>query len=192
MEKPLFIVFEGPDGVGKTTLIEEVVKRLRAKLFKSPPDPFKSMRATVDTQWEDPSARCSWYFGANIYLAYLIRLAIEAGQTVVCDRYYPSTVAFHKAQGVATDVLLGDLPKDILAPDIAFLITCDRETQVRRMTEGREGGLTPNDKRALKLGDKYVEEFRALGMVEIDNSTNDPNVAVNAMMDHINRRLQSA
>lgn len=115
------IVFEGIDGAGKATQVELLAKRLRSDgkhvtVFASPRYDLptgKLVRSALHGEFGD-FVGLSPYFSALPYLVDFaawrdeIREALKKG-TVICDRYVPSTVAYHSAK------LTGQSAKDFVA-----------------------------------------------------------------------------
>lgn len=183
------VTMDGLDGSGLSTGANLLAERTGALVLKSPPDPFREFRKLIDKGVEDPTARFLYYLSANFHLAYTIRRYLGAGHSVVCDRYVHSTLAFFGAQGVPTEGLAGYLKRYLLMPDLAFLITCRPDIRIARMRA--RGELSTNDETVLRIGKQYDDEYKKLnGLITIDNSTKDPQVMVEAMLEHINRIKQ--
>ncbi len=102
-----FIVIEGPDGAGKTTLARRVAERVRAAGFpveevREPggtPLAEAARRAVLDeTLAASPVAELFLILAARADLvAKVIRPALEAGRVVVSDRFDLSTEAYQVA-----------------------------------------------------------------------------------------------
>jgi len=180
--KKWFASIEGLDGSGKSTVAKLLAEQMGAVLYKCPPDPFRQFRKTVDEQVGDPVVKFFFYLAGNFQAANEIRRMLEE-HPVVCDRYIDSTLAFHRAQGVQTDILVGDLGKILLMPDLRFFVACSRAVRITRM--GGRGAMSFNDKLGLRIALRYIKEYKRLNPVMIDNSTKDPQVAVDAMIAQI-------
>ncbi len=86
---------EGPDGVGKTSVSKLVAKELGALWTREPTEWL--IPRLADPSWDE----YAWHehallFSADrsIHLHDVIRPALEAGRTVVCDRYELSTFVY--------------------------------------------------------------------------------------------------
>lgn len=102
MNRGVWIVFEGPDGTGKDTLIKKIEEKLSAQgvdfvTVKDPsPDVAMPIRKILLHQ-EDltEEARLFLYLAArNELLHKQIVPALEAGKIVLCNRYDLSTYAY--------------------------------------------------------------------------------------------------
>lgn len=130
-----FIVVEGIECSGKSTLLAALAQRMRAEgrdvlLTREPGGtPLgEAVRAVV----LDASIAVSPLTEALLmnaaraqHLAGAIRPALEAGRTVLCDRYVDSTLAYQGyGRGVDLGVLraLCDAATGALAPDVMLLV----------------------------------------------------------------------
>lgn len=177
-----FIVLEGLSACGKTTVASLLAVKFGTTVYKTPPAMFESARSQIDKS-SDLTARFFFYLAGIIQASVEIQELRKAGP-VVCDRYLYTTICYHKAMGVQTDALLGSVSNLIFMPDFTFLVTCNQEERIRRL-HGR--GLSYNDWVERKSGveERFLAEYRTKKMIEIDNSCNDPEVAVRAIIDRI-------
>ncbi len=108
LQHGLFITFEGGEGAGKTTLIEEIAKTLasegHAVLKTREPGGTKlgeHIRAIL-LQHSEPispyAELCLFLASRAQHIAEVIRPALEAKKIVLCDRFNDSSVAY---QGIA-------------------------------------------------------------------------------------------
>ena len=125
-----FICVEGVDGVGKTTVAKELASALGGVYYKTPPEPFSSIRTLVD-HGAPSEARFHFYVSSVIWASREIsRILFE--RPVVSDRYIYSTLAYHR-------VLSPDLPPLILRPqsirrpDYAVLLIASEAARSSRL-----------------------------------------------------------
>tara|TARA_Y100000310_G_scaffold201229_1_gene201305 strand:- start:3364 stop:3975 length:612 start_codon:yes stop_codon:yes gene_type:complete len=144
----LFIVVEGIDGSGKS----EIVKRLHNHLFskkkyrilttreptsgkygikirevlQSGEDPFKNKEELLGLFIKDREEHLK-----NTIIPFL-KNESEERHIVITDRYYYSTIAFQKAQGLDEGELI-ELNKDFLKPDVVFILDSDPEKALERI-----------------------------------------------------------
>jgi len=121
--KGRFIVFEGPDGVGKSTMIAQIKQRLSAegypvKVYSEPVDLYTFTRAIESV---DKVHQLIGYVHSRFYnLFYRVTPALETGHIVLQDRYYPSTLVYQPLINLRymQDIMETALPE----PDILFLL----------------------------------------------------------------------
>ncbi len=124
---PLFITFEGGEGSGKSTQIRRLAAALQAQgrdvLITREPggtpeaEAVRSLLVSGDVaRWTAKSEALLNYAAREQHLEQVIRPALAAGKTVLCDRFMDSTRAY---QGYAGGVDLGfidALEKAIVGP----------------------------------------------------------------------------
>lgn len=173
-----FIVLEGLSGAGKTTIAKAVAEAINAHFYKTPPSLFCLMREEIDRS-ADGISRFLFYLAGVFYASQEI-VEILKYQPVVCDRYILTTLCYHRAINVIVDI-----PKSffqtIVQPSHTFLVVCDNHKRITRL-EGR--GLTQNDMAERRTGveERFLNEYRAHCPTEIDNSADDPRVAVEKIL----------
>ncbi|MBI4716251.1 MAG: dTMP kinase [Planctomycetes bacterium] len=105
-----FIVFDGPDGAGKSTQRQRLAQRLEAEGLPvvSCRDPggtqigdrIRSVLLDFDLSTMDVSCETLLFMASRAQLvAEVIRPALAAGKTVLCDRFVTSTCAYQGAAG---------------------------------------------------------------------------------------------
>ncbi len=141
-----FITFEGIEGCGKSTQMELLKSFLEKKgrkvlAVREPGGTALGERVRailLDSKQEpvDAWAELFLYEACRAQLVKnVIRPALEAGKTVICDRFTDSTVAyqgFGRGLDIKTIEGLNRLATGGLKPDITFLIDCDIEVGLER------------------------------------------------------------
>lgn len=149
MKKGLFITFEGADGCGKTTQLNNVKAFLEEKGFdvvttREPGalDIGQKIRNILLHHDGIVADRCEMFlFLADRaqHVETFIKPAIEQGKIVLCDRHTDSTIAY-QGYGRGQDIkLLNDLNKiaiNGLLPDMTLLF--DVSTEVAQQRVGSE------------------------------------------------------
>ena len=141
----MFITFEGIEGSGKSTALRLVAARLRARgedpLCTREPGGStlgRSLRAMLldGKSRIDPRAELSLFLADRAqHVAEVIRPALAAGRTVLCDRYADSTLAY---QGYARNlditaiIALNNFATNGLKPDLTLLLDLPVETGLGR------------------------------------------------------------
>ena len=146
MKKGRFIVFEGIDGAGKTTQIELLAKRLSqngevVSITAEPTDNESGKALRRALSGKEPHSECEMAtmfvldrIGHNAQISELL----AQGKTVICDRYYYSTLAY---QGKSTDYawvrsMNIDCP-EIRRPDACIYLDLTPEESLARISKGR-------------------------------------------------------
>jgi len=144
-----FVVLEGIDGCGKSSVARLVAARLgkRAVLTREPTDSWigKAVR-------KGDSRKISPYTDALLFMAdrslHTMRISelVKKGRLVVSDRYYHSTVAYQAAflkdqfKGDPFIWLLEANTRISLHPDLTVLLTIPPDVALKRV--GRRGKLS--------------------------------------------------
>ena len=125
----MFIVIDGADGTGKTTLCPILAKTIGAVALRTPPEHFEKSREKIDRN-ASPLEKYNYYKAGVIETSKDIRkLAIE-GKHVVIDRYWLTTIVYHEIIGVPTH--RADFG-DIIEPDLTIILTLNIDIQIQRM-----------------------------------------------------------
>lgn len=179
MKKGLLITLEGFECVGKTTalrIIEEMFKErgLNARPTREPGGTpvGEELRDYLfkNANRMEPTTETLLFYASRLELtAKLLLPTLEAGDSVVCDRYYDSTLAYQGALG-------NDFPKEInkflidtdrlLIPDFTLYFDASYETSMRRKHgRGTVKGEEINafeDERDEQWHRQIIENFRAI------------------------------
>jgi dTMP kinase len=152
----LFITLEGPDGAGKSIQSNVLAERLMASgrrvlLTREPggtPLGERIRQVLLDTDGgaRDPIVDALLFCAARRHLvASVIRPALDDGLTVVCDRYFDSTLAYQGHGGGAPMealVALRQIVTDGLQPHRTVLLDLPVEEGLRRRQGGDAAQLT--------------------------------------------------
>jgi len=136
-----FIVLEGIDGAGKTTIAYKLIEYLERKGFEAiyTYEPYDSLYVkALKTQYNDirDAYLDALTYAADrlVHLKIVILPSLMKGAMVVCDRYYYSSVAYQTAQGASMDWVL-EINRYALKPDLAIYLDVDPETGLMRRRE---------------------------------------------------------
>ena len=184
-----FVVIEGLDATGKSTLVEELVKRLNATQLACPPELMAlglsdgDLRSHFDNR--PPVYRRAYYRAANLIASEQTEIALQNGH-VVMDRYWPSTVAF-AALDDDSDLdqeWQGRYPPELHEPDAVILLTVDEENRKRRMCKRGE----PRTDEELNLEvdverrEAVLQAYRMFESIEVDTSNLNPDGVLKAAL----------
>lgn len=154
MKKGLFISIEGPDGSGKSTQIENIKKFFADKnleiVFTREPggtpigERIRSIILDNNCSEMDDMTEAMLYAAARAqHVSQVILPALEAGKTVVCDRFVDSSLAYQgygRGLGDAVGIINSYAIRGIL-PDITFLLKLDPAVAKCRIREDEQDRL---------------------------------------------------
>ena len=172
----MFIVIEGADGTGKSTLAAKLANHLGATLTFEPS--HSPIGRWVRENLSDLAAVALPYlFAADRaqHVTETIAPALAAGEMVVCDRYIPSSVTYQGQDAIALNACFP-------VPDLTILLTMSPD--VARQRIAARDAVTPFEERhAADLGARYVAALNALGWryVTIDASAGIEEVLMEAV-----------
>lgn len=164
MTRGKYIVLEGPDGVGKSTLAEKLCEQLthmglNCVTVQEPSTGETGMRIRELLKSGSTNE-------AELYEMFLkdrkeqegyIKEQLCAGLTVISDRSFLSTLAYqtcYTAHQILTDFLSHPEYRVSVVPDLAFILTCDHK-ELKKRLRGRG-----------KAKDKYEKSKKLKAVVE--------------------------
>lgn len=140
MDLGSFIVIEGPNGVGKSTIIEVLFLRLKENGVEVVPtkEPSKSELGLYIRQNQNRYSKdvLACLVAANRYehIETIIRPAVEKGKVVLCDRYFPSSLVYQLMDGLDPGFVHG-LNQKILIPDLTVFLTASENILKERLNQ---------------------------------------------------------
>lgn len=154
MARGWFITFEGPDGSGKTTQIQLLQDFLTAEgcpvlLTREPGgtrigEKIRELILDREYQEMDAATEALLYAASRAqHVAQVIRPALAAGKTVICDRFVDSSVAYQGyGRGLGGQVeLINQMATEGLKPDLTVLLMVKPDLGRARVENGREGEI---------------------------------------------------
>ena len=169
-----FLAFEGGEGAGKSTQIEAFVEWLKARgddvvTTREPGGTSlgKQIRKVLldpEGKTMDPHAEALLYAADRAqHVAEVIKPALDAGKTVVSDRFIDSSLAY---QGLARGLGLQDVYEiskwavDNTLPELVVYLKLDARTGLRRKTSDLDRIELEEDGFHEKVADAYAELAR--------------------------------
>ena len=184
----MFITLEGPEGSGKTSHIPPLVEYLRAQghiVFPTREPGGTSISEQIREVIHDlknvemhPRTETLLYQAARAQIVeQVIQPRLQAGEIVISDRYYDSTIAY-QGYGHQQDLeqvrALVKYATGVLTPDLTVLLNVDVEVGLRRK---KKNGIEWNRMDAHEV--KFYQRVHA-GYLEMVKQEPDRWVVVNA------------
>ncbi len=176
MKKNLFIAFEGIDGSGKSTQVKLLSDRLKKEghkiysTFEPTGSPIGSViRSIFKHKIEADHRTIAGLFVAD-RLDHLLNktngilMKLEEGYTVITDRYYFSSYAYHGTH-MSLDWVIeaNSLSAELLRPDVNIYIDVSPELSMSRLNNGRSSmELYETLENLRNVRDKYFEAMEQL------------------------------
>lgn len=181
MQKGKFIVVEGLDGSGKTTLIENIVNSL---------DGLISIKSLIDTL---PRGKCirecignREHYGndlsiALLYLSETTRVKdkivhyLENGVNVIVDRWFYSTMAYTNNKYID---IIDNVSKHLPNIDMTIYVDVDLDTIVKRLSNKLGEDVFTNKDKLIKFGNCY-KELKMCNQIIFNNNFEDRDYDIN-------------
>jgi dTMP kinase len=142
--KGLLIVFEGADGMGKSTQCDKLAEWLEEMDYKIERTKWNSsplMKDTIKTAKEErilSPVLYSLLHAADLVFRYEhdIVPALEKNKIVICDRYTPTSLVRDGLRGMNTDIIK-DIFKNLREPDVIFYCSAPVEVAFSRLVNDK-------------------------------------------------------
>lgn len=201
MRKPLCIVFDGLDCVGKTTTAKALAYKLNGEYLPWLQEPF---RTAIKAIWAEPKVSENSahlvFLGALRHLSDVIDEKLASGTTVVLDRYVFSTVAVYAPFALARGLNPLKIPLAELKlrrPDFAFMIDIDEGERTRRIILRGEDKSPPEElsQRApdflAKVKDGFYQQVHEGNLIHLDANNLSTDAILAKVEDEIQQRQKS-
>lgn len=210
VHKAPFISFEGGEGAGKTTQAELLRRRLEkhnlpALLVREPGTTQlgEQVRRIIKSRDNVPAADALLFMAARAQLMNdIIVPSLNAGTTVICDRFSDSTIAYQGYGGkLSLDRLkhANELATNEVVPDLTILLDIPPETGLnRREVEDQSNGETQRRfeelpirfHRNVRRGYRELANREPSRWVELD-ATRNPNEVAKDVWQHASKFFDS-
>jgi dTMP kinase len=179
MDKPQFITFEGPEGSGKTSIIQHLNKQLLALghdvLVTREPGGVKLSEEIRNILLDNHNLGMDKKTEALLFAAArrqhvveVIQPALEAGKMVLCDRYIDSSLAY---QGHARDIGIEEVYQlnlfaiESLMPDLTLFIDVKPEVGLERVRHNQRS-MDRLDNETIAFHQKVYEGYMKIAEIE--------------------------
>ena len=173
-DKGKFIAFEGIDGSGKSTQIQYLMEKLKENniYYYTTMEPTDSPIGSLIHQIMMGRIKTDNKVIAALFVAdrldHLLndinglKAKIDEGITVISDRYYFSSYAYHSVDMPMKWVIqANDQCKRILQPTVTVFIDVDPDVAIERIAKNRfHQELFEKKSRLVKVREKYFEAFK--------------------------------
>ncbi|MBF0778035.1 dTMP kinase [Streptococcus cuniculi] len=182
MTQGIFITLEGPDGAGKTTVLQELIPRLEAlgKQVTTTREPggvaiAEDIRSVIlnpqNTAMDDKTELLLYIAARRQHLKERILPALESGQLLLVDRFIDSSVAyqgFGRGLDIAAIDWLNHYATDGLKPDLTLYFDIDVEEGLARITRNANRDVDRLDMEALDMHERVRTGYLAILDKEAD------------------------
>lgn len=150
MKNGMFITFEGPEGAGKTTIINMLAEQFENVLLTREPggiDIAEQIRNVIlakkNTAMDARTEALLYAAARRQHLVEKVKPALEAGKIVLCDRFVDSSLAYQGyARGLGIDEVLSinEFAIEKMMPELTLYFEIEPELGFQRISrnKGRE------------------------------------------------------
>lgn len=195
--KGLFITVEGPDGAGKTSVIDELFPRLQlaasCPIIKTRepggiPLAEKIRGLILDPKNADMDERTEALLYAAARRQHLVQKILPAlndGKIVLCDRFVDSSLAYQGAGrriGMPAIALINEFATEGIAPDLTLYLDVDSDTGLHRIQNHRQNQIDRLDSEGLEFHQRVrhaylkIAEANSERIIKIDARMSLPKV----------------
>lgn len=169
-----FVVFEGIDGSGKTTVAKRLALDLGGWFTAEPTDGrLGTMLRSGELGAIPPAAEALLFAADRAIHTAQISERLGSGQNVICDRYFGSTVAYQSAAADRADWewLCTMQKRAVIAPDAVVLLDIDPEISMERVgSRGEERSRFEKLDYQRRVRAAYLRLAEEYGYIVIDAS----------------------
>lgn len=172
MNQGIFITFEGPEGAGKTTIINMIAEKLENVMVTREPggiDIAEQIRKVIlakENTAMDPRTEALLYAAARRqHLIEKVKPALNAGQVVLCDRFVDSSLAYQgHARGLGINEVfnINQFAIENMMPDLTVYFDIDPEVGLLRISNNNGREVNRLDLENLDFHHKVREGYHLL------------------------------
>lgn len=212
MARGFFITFEGGEGAGKSSQIQRLASRLRAKGYRhlvtrepggSPgAEAVRHVLLSGSAEPFGPKMEAMLFAAARSdHVEQVIRPAVLRGEIVLCDRFIDSSRVYQGVTGELDPQLMGEIERvaiNGMMPDLTIVLDLDPAEGLRRASARRASDESADrfEKETLAIHERRRAAFLAIAEAEpfrcvvIDASVS-PDDVENAITGAVFQTLES-
>lgn len=173
----IFITIEGPDGAGKTSVLQELYPKLdlvaERPIVKTRepggiPIAEKIRNIILDPnhlEMDDRTEALLYAAARRQHIVDKIFPALEAGKIILCDRFVDSSLAYQGAGrriGVEAIASINEFATEGLSPDLTIYLDVDSDTGLHRIQQHRQEQMDRLDSEGLEFHQRVRHEYLKL------------------------------
>lgn len=176
MSKGIFISFEGPDGAGKTSVLQGLLQRLSESGMDvvATREPggvaiAEDIRSVIlnpeNTAMDDKTELLLYIAARRQHLKERILPALESGQLLLVDRFIDSSVAYQGfGRGLQVDDInwLNHYATDGLVPDLTLYFDIEVEEGLARIAKNRHHDVDRLDMETVEMHERVRQGYLSL------------------------------
>jgi dTMP kinase len=172
MDNGIFITFEGPDGAGKSTIINMVAQEFENILLTREPggiDIAEQIRSVILDKGNtsmDPRTEALLYAAARRqHLIEKVKPALAEGKIVLCDRFVDSSLAYQGyARGLGIDEVfaINQFAIENLMPELTIYFDIKPELGLKRINKNKGREINRLDLENLEFHQKVSTGYHLL------------------------------
>jgi dTMP kinase len=164
----MFIVIEGLDGTGKSTIAKALAEAIGAEVLSTPGREFNNIREQIDSIYQDNhQARQLFYMSTVVNISEQVRELISKGKNVIVDRYWLSTQVYHQWKSENDHFKLIEVENKILIPDITLYLHLPLEQRKKRLSERKSNTLEDNQTLTISADNELNKSYSQLGNISV-------------------------
>ena len=201
MTRGFFITFEGGEGAGKSTQIERLAKKLRAKRYDilvtrepggSPgAEAVRHVLLSGAAEPFGPKMEAFLFAAARSdHVEQVVRPAVESGRIVLCDRFLDSSRVYQGVTGNLDAAFMAELERvaiNGMMPDMTLIFDIDPVEGLRRASARRgEDQADRYEKEDLAVHERRRQAYLAIAEEEperciVIDASADPEIVENVV-----------
>jgi dTMP kinase len=174
LRKGAFIAIEGVDGAGSTTqtrlLVESLIRQGYPAMATKEPNPEGKLEPVIRTLLRDertvPTMDALLFAADRIdHVERVIKPLVASKMIVVTDRYFESSIAYQKAEGLDEKWIIS-INRNVIEPDLTIILDIDPGLSLKRkcMDPDRFENVTFLS----KVRKNFLERAKIKGFLVID------------------------